>query len=338
MAHEAFANAYTTTLNGAVNNSTTTVAVNDAPTGDLASTSRQWRLLVDSEIMLVTSVTGSTLTVTRGAEGTTAAAHSNAATATNLVTKAALEQMRTDICGEDVLANRPATDKAGNLYFNDDDVVVNRDTGAAWNAFGPLFKLTPPPSSGNWTSFNTPNALTDMNSGLQLLGKVDAASNLRGYYQAAPGTPYKIDWVMLFNMPMVSYHQAGFFWSDGTKYHTINILCDTDTISTTYAPYIFLESGKWTNITTFSADYTWAHGNARLGLGPFFLAPLLFVRCEDDGTNRKVSLSCDGQHFQQVQTIGRTDFLTPTRIGFFQNANSDATYTTSINLIHWKQS
>lgn len=334
MASEKFTNAASTTLNGALNNSTTSVVVMSA-TG--FPTAGNFRILVDSELMLVTSVSGSTFTVTRGAESTSAVSHLNGATVTEVLTSGALDARLSDGCQEDVQANQPAAEKAGRLFLVDDDVIIQRDTGAAWNNWGPLFHLTPPPSSGNWTAVNSPNALTDTKSGLFLLGKSDAGVNIRGYQVNVPAAPYKIDWCMLINCPMVSYHQTGFFWSDGTKLHTISFLADTDTISTTYAPFMFLDNSKYTNVTTASATYNWAHGNARLGILPLMLGPLVFVRCEDDNTSRKVSLSVDNQNWQQVFTVSRTDFLTPTKVGFFQNANTDSTFTSGLNLIHWLQ-
>jgi hypothetical protein len=52
--------------------------------------SGNFRLLIDSEILLVTAVAGNTFTVGRGQEGTTAAAHANGAYATHVLTAGAL--------------------------------------------------------------------------------------------------------------------------------------------------------------------------------------------------------------------------------------------------------
>lgn len=73
---EQFANLAITTLSGGINNVQTTVTVADAtgfpPSGD-------FRIVIDRELMLVTAVSGSTFTVTRGIEGTTAATHNDGA-------------------------------------------------------------------------------------------------------------------------------------------------------------------------------------------------------------------------------------------------------------------
>ena len=59
----------------------------------LFSTSPQFRIRIDSELMLVTAVSGATFTVTRGIEGTTAAPHSNGATVTQIVTAGAIAKL-----------------------------------------------------------------------------------------------------------------------------------------------------------------------------------------------------------------------------------------------------
>ena len=85
---ELFKNNASTTLAEALDNSETAVDVTDAtllPTG-----TGEYRIKVDDEIMIVTSVSSNTLTVTRGAESTTAATHSNGADVLHVLTAGAL--------------------------------------------------------------------------------------------------------------------------------------------------------------------------------------------------------------------------------------------------------
>jgi hypothetical protein len=83
MSTEQFANNAQTTLNGGITAAATSLIVAD-PSNFPATP--QFRILIDSELMLVTSVAGSTFTVTRGLENTAAAAHSNGATVTQVLT------------------------------------------------------------------------------------------------------------------------------------------------------------------------------------------------------------------------------------------------------------
>jgi hypothetical protein len=80
---EVVANRYVTTLSSSVDNVTTTIplaSVVGAPSGG------SWRLAVESELMLVNLVVGSSAVVTRGVEGTTAAAHASGVTASHVLT------------------------------------------------------------------------------------------------------------------------------------------------------------------------------------------------------------------------------------------------------------
>jgi len=91
---EQFANNASTTLNGAITNSATSIAVTN---GTPFSQSGTFRVIVDSEIMLVNSISGNTLSVTRGQEGTTAVSHLSGATITQIVTAGAIAQLKTDL-------------------------------------------------------------------------------------------------------------------------------------------------------------------------------------------------------------------------------------------------
>ena len=75
------ANALTTTLNGAIDASTTTIVLTSAVNFPSTGTNH---IQIGSEEISYTGISGSTLTgVTRGARGTTAASHSDGATITN---------------------------------------------------------------------------------------------------------------------------------------------------------------------------------------------------------------------------------------------------------------
>ena len=87
---ENFANEYQTQLNGAIDSSVTSLVVDTAS----GSPSANFRIRIDDELMLVTNKSGTTFTVTRGVEGSTAAAHSDNAVVTHVLTAAAIENIR----------------------------------------------------------------------------------------------------------------------------------------------------------------------------------------------------------------------------------------------------
>ena len=60
-------------------------------------TSPEFRIRIGQELMLVTGVSGTTWTVTRGIEGTTSASHAPGSTVVAVLTGGALDEMRSEI-------------------------------------------------------------------------------------------------------------------------------------------------------------------------------------------------------------------------------------------------
>lgn len=86
---EQFKNSAATTLTAsAITSTQTTITVVDAT--QLPS-SPQFRIKIDSELLLVVGISGNTLTVVRGAEGTTAASHGGTSDVTHVLTQASLQ-------------------------------------------------------------------------------------------------------------------------------------------------------------------------------------------------------------------------------------------------------
>ncbi len=102
MSTEQFANNAQTSLNGAITATATTLTVASASG---FPSSAQFRILIDSELMIVTAGAGTTTwTVTRGAEGTTTAAHANQATVSQVLTVGGLENLDASYIGTGELA------------------------------------------------------------------------------------------------------------------------------------------------------------------------------------------------------------------------------------------
>lgn len=100
---EQLANNASSTLNGALDNVMTTVTVIN---GTPFSSSGTFRIIVDSEIMLVSAISGNVMTVTRGQEGTAAVSHSNGATVTQIVTASAFVQLHSDLMNIESIGHR----------------------------------------------------------------------------------------------------------------------------------------------------------------------------------------------------------------------------------------
>jgi hypothetical protein len=105
MTTELFDNNAQTTLPQALSSSTGSIVFSALPAN--FPTGPQFRILIDSELLLVTavsvSVSGTTWTVTRGIENTTAASHVAGATITGVLTAGALSQLKADITASTVV-------------------------------------------------------------------------------------------------------------------------------------------------------------------------------------------------------------------------------------------
>lgn len=106
MAVESYANTQTWTVGvGGITNVATSLPVSAAATGNLAT--GQFRIIIGTEYLLVTGGNGTTTwTVTRGVEGTTAAAHSAGDAITHVLTDASLKRI---VEGRAVVASADAS-------------------------------------------------------------------------------------------------------------------------------------------------------------------------------------------------------------------------------------
>ncbi len=90
---EQLANNASSTLNGAITSSQTTLVLTSAAG---FPTSGNFRIIVGTELMLVTAVASNTFTVTRGIESTANAAHASGVTVAHILTAAGLAQFVAD--------------------------------------------------------------------------------------------------------------------------------------------------------------------------------------------------------------------------------------------------
>jgi hypothetical protein len=122
----------TTTLNGAINNSVTSITVASACGTDTycfpPSSGTKFYIKIDSEVMLVTGGNATTTwTVTRGQRGTSAASHSNSAT----VSMDAGQTQVTTVPGVALGGNMPILG-VYNAYNNIGVLALERDTTQGW--------------------------------------------------------------------------------------------------------------------------------------------------------------------------------------------------------------
>lgn len=225
-------------------------------------------------------------------------------------------------------ASEPASGQlTGDLFLPNNGFYLERYSGAAWVPWGPLFPFTKP-VDGDFAWINQGSASVDTtNGGIFLTGPTNSSAfSAKIRKKAAPATPYTITACFLMSVTASASGTAGLVFrqsSDG-KLHAFGLLTDNGVNGS-----IYLGSRKYTNPTTYSADYSLIQTVSRLSP-----CSLVWMRIADNGTNRICSFSTDGVHFIQFHSIGRTDFLTADEVGFYVDPYNS---TTQMMLLSWAQ-
>ena len=168
MAIELFVNDTGTTLSAGCDDSQTTISVTSA---SAYPTTGNFRLRIDTELLLVTGVSGTTLTVTRGIEGTTPASHSNGATVKHVLTAEGLHG------------------------------ITHRTL--------PLFRQSVP-SAGDFTWVNqSTSVLTHYGSFFTVSAPASASDSVRLLHTTPPSTPWTLDAIVAPDMVPTNYSTVG---------------------------------------------------------------------------------------------------------------------------------
>lgn len=315
MAVERFTNNYTTTLNGGIDDTVTTLTLTSATGAPVAP----FRILIDSEIIYVGARSGTSCTsCTRGAESTTGAAHSNAAAITHIFTAGAISAVKADLLQSGTYANLPASgiDTGETYYFTDSLYDKARWNGSSWVHFIGGNSVTPPVSADYaWVNQGSATVTTTY-GGVVLYAPSSASNSLRVRVKTIPAAPYTAIMALVGSAGSAASAHGGIALRDSAGGGIVLL------------EYRFSDESffteKYTNATTYSATY----GSTAMRV----TGPVRWLRIVDDNTNRKTSVSVDGTNWMQIHTVGRTDFITPDQIGYYLNvANSVEAYMNVIS-------
>ena len=305
---ELFSNNATTTLNGSILSGATSLVVTSA---SLFPVSGNFHLIIDAEIFLATAVNSNTFTVSPGQEGTSQAGHSNGATVTAVLTKAAMANFRADSETFGAYAGLPSPSFAGRVYEATDGLARSLDTGSAFLTFGPVWPLTPFAQAG-FSYVNQGSATVTTANGISVLsdqGGEGASDSIRLFVETIPTAPYTLTVCFI---PLMSYltsgGSCGLVLRDSSSSKLIFFLCTSG---------FNVQVLQFTNPTTFSASAVNATFNGGLG-------GAVWLRIKDDNTNRKYSVSADGFNFVQILSETRTTFITANQIGIAMNNRSSS--------------
>ena len=221
---EQYFNDYGTTLSAGITNSQTTLNVTS--TYGYPSTGN-FRIRIDSELLLVTAISGSTWTVTRGIEATSAATHLTGATISSFLTAGALAQLFIEQGGagsnfswQGTWANGTTYGINNVVFFNGSSYVnkVAGNIGNAPDANPSMWSLLAQPSAGvSWKGLWVSGTTYNQTDGVYYNGSA---------YVALIGSNTG-------NIPSTSPSQWSIFaqglywrgtWSSGTSYNLYDIV------------------------------------------------------------------------------------------------------------------
>lgn len=217
--------------------------------------------------------------------------------------------------------SRQAAAKAGRIFLPNNGLYLERDTGAAWASWGPIYQLTKPPALADWTWRNQGGAVADDTNGGICLTHSGTHSNLRGLERAIPAAPYTITACFLMRLvdSSVGTYNAGLWWTEsGGKVITFAVSSED---------HGKISIQKWDSVTGWNGNYA--------GIITYQMRELVWFRISDDSTDRKCLWSHDGYHWETLHSVGRTDFFTAQYVGIHL-WRSNADREPSMTLLSWK--
>lgn len=220
--------------------------------------------------------------------------------------------------------SEPGSPSAGDLYLPNNGFVIERYSGSAWAPWGPIFPLTTPPASG-WAWINQGSASVDTTKGAVILtdpANSTSASN-KIYKRTAPATPYTITALIMPNFVAIDFMNGGLCFRQSSDGKLILFKHDyVDSSGKTFGLSIVTASSATAEVANLKS--------VRLGGigGP------LWLRIEDNGTNRKYYYSRDGQTFVQFYSEARTTYLTADEVGVYIDSRN-ATHAATMTVPSW---
>lgn len=283
---EQIVNGGNTTTTGSVDDSSNPVVISVASAAVFPSVGN-FRILIDNELLLVTSVSGNDLTCSRAQEGSTIATHANGADVNFVLTAASFRNVISEYNIYDTYSNLPTFGIAGRRFFLNPGYGVSfRDTGTAWelwhNDMGPMKP-------------NIADFATQVNFSTR--GSVDVTNGFWRFRDAGPST--NADFLMLnlktapstpYTMTLVWREMAGASVGASPNMNSGIALRDSATgrikiwAHRGYTQPLLI--GNYNSATSF---------NAATNYNPLWNTPLRMLRVVNNGTTLSFQISVNFQ-------------------------------------------
>lgn len=234
------------------------------------------------------------------------------------------------------LSGDPSAPSNGDIWYdstaNELTARINGSNVALGAGGGGGSNLTAPPNAASWTWRNQGGASSNDSSnifigctkvtGVHIVAPSSGSDNLRILEINTPSTPYTI-----------TAGFTGLFFADG--FYSFG-LCWVESGSGKVVEAGYYLTGpqyrvaKWNSVTSFGSGY-------KTATGPFTSGPVSWIRIADDGVDRFVYFSGDGDEWYLFHQVGRTDFITADKVGWMIDVNN-GTNGANVALVHWVQS
>jgi len=309
---EQLANNPVTTLDGAINSVVTSLVVTSA---SAFPTSGNFTIKIESELLRVTAVSGTTFTVARGSEGTTAASHADDVLVSQVVTELVMKNLYAEFYQIGAYASRPTAVRNGTIYHATDIDLIWQYDGTNWNLIKPGYvEYAHRVDASGWTSLNFGSSVwTDIN-GVLLVEGIAGETQVRGKYKALPSAPF------------TAYVAVGTLAHQQNNHVAGILLYDTGTTKCKIFGVSSYANGERATLLTYATP---SSAGTFVGQQDVQNFPIMWYKFEDDNTNWKYSFSTNGTDFTQFYSEARNTFLTPTNIGLATWKDASTTFSNS---------
>lgn len=207
------------------------------------------------------------------------------------------------------------TPVSGYLNYNGSAFSYQTPSGSGGSSGLPGIAPYVEPVLSNFTWFNQGSAVAvQQGAAIAITCPIDSSGTWRMLLQAVPSVPYTA--TLLINSPWLTINYMGaalcLYYSTGSE---------------------LIAFQKSTN-TTYGNLLQYVHGGTAVTYTSTQGMDMLWLRMQDNGTNRIASISIDGYNFIPYYTESRTNYITPNYIGFGIQPNS-STYPTTALIQSW---
>lgn len=271
---EKFANDASTDLDGAINDSVTSVTVT---LGSVFPSVGDFRIIVNSEIMLVTARATNVLTVTRGVDDTSAAAHSDEDVIKCVVAATAFTELGDDFVLPASFMGKAASRMPYRLLSDAGVTLTSSDFG--------------------WVNQDTAAITDDTNGSLSVVVDQTAGADFKLLTRTMPSPPFTLTANLMFGAGCVSTSTTESamgigFRDSGSSRFEIGVAELNDVLT----------FKRYTDVSTFSANSATSDSNE-------VKWEEIWMQIEDDNANIYFRVSMDGLNWFLVGQDTRTAWL-----------------------------